>query len=417
MMRLLKFVPLFALPFLFLGATCVTSVEQKGPAGPWVGEVTNTGADVGRFSVAAQIIGSDGHEVYSPSVSTCPPVLSPGQVGAFELAVPTQVLSYPTTKLPLNLASSPVASSDQLLPDTSVTPSGLSARLVQKYPEHNALIAQISNDSWNDYSPISVCANIRDSSGHILAVGTGDLFPSFLGPQESHDIVVSFRSLPDGTLEFFVSASLNSGQTQALDPSALKISTTRVVQTDHGRELQGVGEVNNDSDMNLLATWFQVRLASSPTVVETDLVDTWDSGFMGAGVLLAGQKAPISFTLPLDNTDSTSVEVVGIEGRPFNTDLLHLPVKNVTKQRLSGSSIQVGATLSNPTPDGLQVSFICFNLRGKNDLLVGTSCRSGDWIEPNGSLTVSQTVTNLAPMSTVEVVAYGRPGPKVVPPS
>jgi hypothetical protein len=248
-------------------------------------------------------------------------------------------------------------------------------------------------------------------------VGTGDLFPSFLGPQESHDVVVRFSSLPEGTLEYFVSASLNSGLTQALDPSALKVSTTRVVQTDHGRELQGVGEVFNDSDMNLMATWFQVRLASSPTVVETDLVDTWASGFMGAGVLLAGQKAPISFSLSLDNTDSTSVEVVGIEGRPFNTDLSRLPVKNVTKQRLSGSSTQVGATLSNPTSDGLQVSFICFNLRGTSGALVGTSCSTGQWVESNGSLTVSQTVTNLAPVSTAEVVAYGRPGPKVVPPS
>lgn len=236
-MRLLRFVPLLALPFLFLGATCVTKVEQKGPTGPWVGEVTNTGADVGRFSVAAQIVGSDGHEVYSPSVSTCPPLLSPGQVGTFELAIPAQILSYPTTELPLSLASPPMASSDQPSPDTSVTPSGLSARLVQKYPGHDALIAEIANDSGNDYAPISVCANIRDSSGHILAVGTGDLFPSFLGPQESHDVVVRFSSLPEGTLEYFVSASLNSGLTQALDPSALKVSTTRVVQTDHGRFL------------------------------------------------------------------------------------------------------------------------------------------------------------------------------------
>lgn len=32
---------LAASAFLLFGATCVTKVEQKGPEGPWLGEVLN----------------------------------------------------------------------------------------------------------------------------------------------------------------------------------------------------------------------------------------------------------------------------------------------------------------------------------------------------------------------------------------
>ena len=59
--------------------------------------------------------------------------------------------------------------------------------------------------------------------------------------------------------------------------------------------------------------------------------------------------------------------------------------------------------------------YTCFFLRSGNNRLVGASCRISEWIEPNGTLTLTQHVTELAPMRSCEVVAYGYPSPKVVP--
>ena len=88
-MRFLRLIPLLALPLLFLGATCVSRVEQRGPAGPWVGEVSNYGPEAVEYaSVSAEILDAMGNSITWLEGSTCPPTLRPGQHGTFELLFP-----------------------------------------------------------------------------------------------------------------------------------------------------------------------------------------------------------------------------------------------------------------------------------------------------------------------------------------
>lgn len=96
-MRTLRLVPLLALSILFLAA-CTVRIEQKGPTGPWVGEVTNNSTVPALFSVEGHVLGADGHEVYWPWVETCPDILDPGETGGFEFVVPSQVLTYPSRR-------------------------------------------------------------------------------------------------------------------------------------------------------------------------------------------------------------------------------------------------------------------------------------------------------------------------------
>jgi len=73
------------LPLLLLGATCVTRVEQQGPTGPWIGEVTNFGPGVLQHaSIIGTILDAEGKTV-GPlmALNTCPAVILPGQKGYF----------------------------------------------------------------------------------------------------------------------------------------------------------------------------------------------------------------------------------------------------------------------------------------------------------------------------------------------
>src|SRR4030042_4991353 len=97
-------------PLLLLGATCVTHVEQKGPTGPWIGEVTNTGSDPAiDVRVNGRILDSDGKNwggIFR--AETCPFDLLPGQKGYFTAyldpqGIPPSILENLPTPSPLTL--------------------------------------------------------------------------------------------------------------------------------------------------------------------------------------------------------------------------------------------------------------------------------------------------------------------------
>ncbi len=315
--------------------------------------------------------------------------------------------------LPLSLSSLPVVHIDARLFEPAPTPAPAPVRLVERYPEHNAIIAEVSNDTSDLYYSSGICANLRDASGSIVEVGRGALFPTLLKPGETRQVPIYFNSLPEGTIEFHIRGgpvTTETARTALLDPSMLKITASRVVQTDHGRELQGVGEIHNNLQTDLAATQFQLRLKSSPTVL--------GGGLVGAGEILQGEDTAFSFAIPLGDTDKPEVEVVGIEGMPLHLDLPPLFVKQVTRERVSPDTWKVSATIVNPSAsEGLQVNLLYFNLRGSDRQIVGTSGLVEQWIEPGGSATFSQTVTALAPVASAEIIANGHAGSQVTPPS
>ncbi len=404
-MRLLRLLPLLALPLLFLGATCVTRVDQKGPAGPWIGEVTNTGPAPATVMISAVAVGADGYHVYPFWQEPCPPVLLPGMTGSFELVVPDEFLSFSTTKQPLSIAPFPVAYS---YPAWSILPTGVPVRLIREYPEHNGVIAQVTNDSASTLQETKVCANVRDASGRMVEVGFGKLFPSSLGPGESRQLPIYFNSLPEGNIEFFVSAKDEPYGPRTLPASRLEISATKVVHTAQGRELQGIGEIHSDPDVPLFGLQFQLRLASSPTVIY--------QGDVLRGQWLVGTDAPITFTLPLDSTDSDAVEVMGIEGWPSIVEVEPIQAEDVTRERVSSDTWKVTATFTNHTSERTSVAYF-FNLRGDQQRLVGTTGVVSDLVQPGATLTVSRTITTFGFPTSLEIVAYSSSSLYIVPPT
>jgi hypothetical protein len=196
--------------------------------------------------------------------------------------------------------------------------------------------------------------------------------------------------------------------------------TSKVVQTDKGRELQVVGEVTNTSQNDLESTWVMAYLVSSPTASICGFAGSLSMGSScpvdGTGVIPAGKKALFTFTLPLDDEDTTDVKVEGFGGRTSTYARSPMTVKNVARQRTASGHVRVSATLSNPSDSGMRVDLLCFILRDGDGKPAGGQCEDS-WIEPRGSVYVSKELTPLDPgrIESAEVVAYGYPGPPMPP--
>lgn len=424
-MRLFRLAPLLLLPALFLSATCVTHVDQKGPAGPWVGEVTNTGSDLQlHIAVEGKIFDANGEFVGYVGERVCPFALEPGQKGYFSRRS-VDAAKHPQFVQPLHMSLSRVFSASGY-----PVPSGISYEVLEEYPEHKAILVRARNNSPNTYHAFYVCALNVAPSGDVREVSQGS---PFLGvnfqPGDVGDFVVPFDSSLDGTFEFSADSTSSLIDTTVKSPPF--DYSTEVVRTDKGRELHVVGEVTNTSGHDLSFAWFQAYLESSPTVRINGFVGTThptgNSIVSGNGTVPSGGKALLAFILPLDAGDRTAVKIEGIAGSampntfaPFT--LSPVLVKNVVSESTGPDTVKISATLSNSSNDGLNVNSLCFFARDAHHDLLGGQCGFAPWIEPLSSAAVSQEVTLIGTgrVTSVEVVAYGHPGPKprvLVPPT
>jgi len=424
-MRLLRLAPLLALPLLFLGATCVTRVDQKGPTGPWTIEITNTGPDpVTGVGVGGPIVDANGIQFSGFWGDTCPVNLLPGQKSYFirPAISPASLSVRPDAALPLKAVPNIYRSESIIFADN------VDLKILATYKDHNAVLAQMTNNSWNTYYRIKVCALLFASSGEVQNIASNSLIPTVLNPGEVRIFPIVFTSPIDGPIHLYADAYAGPDLgIVVLGPSHFAVSTSRIVRTERGRELQVVGEVQNDSDAMLSSVAYQVYLESSPTVRANGQVasdgssfwNEWGGFFGGRGLIPAGQKAPVAFSLLLDRNDSPGITVAGIEGYNwgYQPSLSPLPVTNVATRRLSADSLRVTATVTNSADTGMHLRYACFNLRGSEGQLVGTSCPYAGWVAPKRTINLSADVTELAPSTSAEVVVYGYPGDYIPPPT
>ncbi len=427
-MKLLRLLPLLLLPALFLGATCVTHVDQKGPAGPWVGEVTNTGTDaVDGTTGTGFTIDANGKDVGPAPTLLCPWDLLPGDKAYFSIsAMAAGRLNDPSLAATLPLRLSEI----QTYPLRQRPVTGLTFRVLQAYPEHQAIMVEMRNDSPNTYSNFDTCAVLLSAAGEVQEIVTRRPSPAgTLSPGQSVTFPFQFSSPLDGTFVFGTHDGYNSTLNTVLPSTAFDLETYKIVETPNGRELLGVGEITNTTTTDLMSARYEVYLTTSPTVRANGNVGPYGADFRsglnfwdGNGLILAGKKAPFRFSLPLDQNDTPSVEVAAIEAgvsewqEPPN--YVSIPVTNVETEQAGTDSLKISATISNPTDDYMLFGSLCFNLRGSRDKLVGTSCLMiPQGVEARSSLTVSEVVAELAPMHSVEVIAYGFKGRPVTPPT
>jgi len=399
-------------PLLLLGATCVTSVEQRGPEGPWVGEVVNTGPDpVNNVQVEAEILDAAGNQVNWLAASTCPSSLLPGERGTFELFLPTYAGRQ--LMLPLRAVVHPIpwSSTGPGLPS-----EGLSVRVLEKDTARRYVLAKVRNDSAHTYREVSVCGNLRTPAGGLAEVGSAVPFPPVLRPGETRIFPMFFNSMPPGDFEFFAQANRYCcGAEIVIDPALFRISATRIIDGPDGRQVRVVGEMDNPTGQDLSGVVLQAYVAGSPAArVEAPVGCGSNIGFASTG--------PATFALSLERGADPSVVIAGIMGFGGWQDFYAIPVSKVSMHGVAGSqSTRVSATLTNPTVDWIGVGGICLNLRDKDGDLVGTnsigifSTSQSGLIEPGGSMVISGEVEGLERAESAEVIAYGQASTEPLP--
>ena len=415
-MKCLKFAPLLAVPLL-LGATCVTRVEQKGPTGPWVGEVVNTGTKLEPdVHVYGGVLDSSGKWFDNAYAEICPFDLLPGQKGYF-IKNTKPLETHPDAALPLRLTrlDSYACQRHRLTTDIDL-------RVVSKSEDRKSALVEARNNSRNTYYDLNVCALSFAASGGIQDIAMNSELPvAILNPGDKVAFPLDFTEPINGSIEFAVESAFGTYDS-VLDSSHFQVSASRVVETEQGRELQVVGEILNDSTADLTGGRYEVYLESAPDVRASggaaSLGTLQPTSDFGTGFIPAGQAAPVVFSLPLDRNYSTRIKLAGVVATASSERVSPVPVTNIFIRREAPDVVYVTATISNPFSVSSMMPFICFELRGADSQLVGASCMSSCSFPANASYTASRTVHEIAPMETVDVIAYGRPGTcPITPPS
>jgi hypothetical protein len=296
-MRLLRLVPLGALLMLCVSATCVTDVRQKGPEGPWVGEVVNNGDQTVNFvQVMPAIFDSTGHQLYGQGGSTtaiaCPSTLLPGEHGAFEAFFIRAQDGQPTSVPPLRAEFPPVAI--DFPGEGALRGDGLLAEVAQESTREKSIIVRVTNNSMNRYSDVTVCGILRANDGEVLSVGRAD-GPAFgddltiLAPGQSITLTMLFDEVPDGGTTLYPRAILRGPTPPCCMPGP---SASHRVNTGP----------------------FSVMLPPGWAYDPAQGIDSFVGSFVGDGVTLGFDYGVYSNNLPYDDDPAYRVHHESIGG-------------------------------------------------------------------------------------------------------
>ncbi len=206
-MRILANVPFAAVSMLLLGATCIANVEQKGPEGPWVGEVVNMGEQpVNHVQVLPRIFDATGRQVFGGGgvADTCPFILFPGERGAFEVFFERAQDGAPEPVPPLRAEFPEIAV--EYPGAVGLASHGLLAEVVSEKPDQLFVRVRLTNSSNHRYSDLTVCGVLRTPDGRLAEVGraagpgyTGEATTMLL-PDEAIELDVFFNTMPEGSI-------------------------------------------------------------------------------------------------------------------------------------------------------------------------------------------------------------------------
>ena len=156
-MRGIRRASLLAVLPLLVAATCVTQTAQRGPEGPWVADVVNTGNQpVNGVSVAARVVDATGRELGVYSAFACPHVIEPGARGTAEIFA---AWDSSETILPVHADFIPAGSDGPV----AFTSAAVTARVMEQHPERRFAIVEIRNDSTGAASLV----------GHVRSIAPG----------------------------------------------------------------------------------------------------------------------------------------------------------------------------------------------------------------------------------------------------
>lgn len=413
-------------PLLLIAATCVTDVRQRGPAGPWVGEVTNYSSEtIGPVAIASSIFNdTSGLRVPLGYTGTCPSQLKPGQTGAFEVFAPESLVAESAGEV-LRLRISSVFDDIEAEP-VKFSDEGLSVRLVERIPEDSLVIVELQNHSTTRYDEMVVCGTLRSEDGQLIEVGTTKLYPAAMEPGSRRRLPVIFNSMPDGDFEFFASGELAPCcQSISLHADQFRPGVEKVINYAGDYYLFATGEVANPTSLDL--THIQVAAHASSSWAHRATPSPFATEGCG-GVLPAGGSMPVFLSIPLPDSGPSSTvvaEVVGAAIPVVEPFLLSVDSATVGPSRsiLDGQLEERTATtfIRNRTDSWVDVLGICLVLRDADGRVVGMNgAGSGGYLGPGHVGEFTRSVVQLAPSVSVDVIAFAarRDGPpEINPPS
>lgn len=430
-MKYMKCLPLALLlsPLTLVAAVCVGEVHQKGPEGPWVGEVTNhSNETIAVLNVLGRITDANGQAVSLTSARTCPSQLKPGQTGTFELSTRGRsVLTDPSLQLDIiDIPYTPVPE------DLIRTNAGLTTRILDLDQQRGFALVELRNESPRTYVDLVVCANLRDADGDLVEVGSAVPYPLLLEAGETNTFPMFFNSMAIGEYEFFPEGSQHASSRPAvsLGIDSFELGGAKLIEYGGKRFLVVVGEVSNPLDADL----HEIGIAAHASTSWADRVSGHRPTSGCGNILPANGTAPVTFQIPIRSADQAPVPVIEgvgafLDERP--------PVKHEKPPiRLAGRSIRVGApmptldgqaqvrevsgTLQNATTSWMQVITSCLVLRDGENRVVGVATGGlSAYLEPGEVVVLSQPVVQVGSSERAEVFAYtmllDRP-PEINPP-
>lgn len=209
-MKHLRLAALLVLSLALTAATCVRDVEQKGEAGPWVGEVVNAGPQtVYGVAATARIEDADGREfvVGRAAVLTCPSKLLPGEHGAFAMfsdQIETAPFHPPLANPALPLRAAFDALAYENIGTGQARGDGLLVTLLERDAARSIARVRLTNNGTHSADSLTVCGILRTPDGKVAAVARADApaMPYNLFPGESIDLELRFDTMPDGDIRF-----------------------------------------------------------------------------------------------------------------------------------------------------------------------------------------------------------------------
>lgn len=404
---------LAVVPLVFLGTTCVSRVEQRGPAGPWVGEVRNVGEERASYVwVSGRLVDADGRAVQSGDLQavTCPESIPPGGRAWFIMWGPSV---EPGARLPYRLEGLRTAES---LGESGFTEEDLTVTVLATDLASKRMVVEVTNGSGFTYERPIVCAVALDKTGALVSLGQGFTSLYGFGSGESRRFTVDFSGPLSSSQEFIAQAVRALVPVPTIDPELFRITGVRVVQRDGAVQAYVIGELENRGPLYLDSAWLAAHIEEDPWALA--------GAPLGCGGRIAPGERGVAL-IPFDLREKVKTPTVVVEGidawgagAPVS-----LAVSGFRSSRGAAGEFGVPVAettfaVTNPTASWVEVSSVCVYAKDAAGTAVGVAEVSPEspYLGPGETVQLDALVHPLFPFATVELVARGRPTEPPPPP-
>ena len=340
-MRRLR-IAVLMLPLVLLAATCVTSITQRGPGGPWIAVVTNTSDQpINGVAVRARITDSAGRDFGIATAFTCPSTVPAHGSAVGEIFFPDYVRG--DIALPLHAEFERVPLTQQF---GFAGPATLTARVLDTDRGAGFAVVEVRNGGATPVHDAQICAVLRGPDGVPLEVAYTALFPTQLRPGDLQTLALVFHSMPEGSMDLYpIGSDVCCPGTLLLDPTQVHVETKRITGTGGNRRLNIAASLTNTTGQDITRVRIMAAVAGAPQT------RTEASVACGSSVIGLRAAAPVTVSIPVpEGVIDAEVDILGVEAEPASSQLA-LPVSDVSFSSfafIEGTmAVRVTATVRN----------------------------------------------------------------------